>query len=171
MLDEPKNEKWGSEAAAPIFGAIGGRILRYLEVPPRDTLPVQIVAAPAGEPAAPIRLASAIVPIDADGALTMPDLRGQALRQALGTLAPFRPPVTLTGQGRVVQQAPAAGAPLAPGTPVHLTLAVLQSRAGGAPRLVAEKAAPPPTGAPNTAARSTPPAPLAPPTGSTGTGE
>ncbi len=24
MLDEPKNEKWGSEAAAPIFSAIGG---------------------------------------------------------------------------------------------------------------------------------------------------
>ena len=36
MLDEPKNEKWGSEAAAPIFSAIGGEVLRYLEVPPRD---------------------------------------------------------------------------------------------------------------------------------------
>src|SRR5262249_52703406 len=30
-LDEPRNEKWGSEAAAPIFSAIGREILRYLE--------------------------------------------------------------------------------------------------------------------------------------------
>src|SRR5215467_13375342 len=37
MLDEPKNEKWGSEAAAPIFAAIGKEALRYLNVPPRDT--------------------------------------------------------------------------------------------------------------------------------------
>ncbi len=42
MLDEPKNEKWGSEAAAPVFAAIGREILRYLEVPARGTQPVQI---------------------------------------------------------------------------------------------------------------------------------
>ena len=35
LLDEPKNEKWGSEAAAPIFAAIGREALRYLNVPPR----------------------------------------------------------------------------------------------------------------------------------------
>ena len=43
MLDEPKNEKWGSEAAAPIFAAIGREALRYLHAPPKDTAPVQIV--------------------------------------------------------------------------------------------------------------------------------
>ena len=65
LLDEPKNEKWGSEAAAPIFAAIGREALRYLNVPPRDSSPVPIVrgeivaglAAPraggAAEPAAP----------------------------------------------------------------------------------------------------------------------
>ena len=31
MLDEPKNEKWGSEAAAPIFASIGREALRYLQ--------------------------------------------------------------------------------------------------------------------------------------------
>ncbi|HZO41998.1 MAG TPA: penicillin-binding protein 2, partial [Methylomirabilota bacterium] len=51
MLDEPRNEKWGSEAAAPIFSAIGREILRYLEVPPRDVQPVQIVTGPPVEPA------------------------------------------------------------------------------------------------------------------------
>jgi cell division protein FtsI (penicillin-binding protein 3) len=49
MLDEPKNEKWGSEAAAPIFASIGREILRYLEVPPRDAHPVQVLATDAGD--------------------------------------------------------------------------------------------------------------------------
>jgi cell division protein FtsI (penicillin-binding protein 3) len=46
LLDEPKNEKWGSEAAAPIFSAIGGEVLRYLDVPPRDAAPLAIVSGP-----------------------------------------------------------------------------------------------------------------------------
>ena len=37
LLDEPKNEKWGSEAAAPIFAAIGREALRHMNVPPRGT--------------------------------------------------------------------------------------------------------------------------------------
>ena len=39
LLDEPKNEKWGSEAAAPIFSAIGREALRHMNVPPRGTTP------------------------------------------------------------------------------------------------------------------------------------
>src|SRR5262249_62242121 len=59
MLDEPKNEKWGSEAAAPIFSAIGREVLRYLDVPPQDTPPLQIVSGPGPEPVAPrVRLVS-----------------------------------------------------------------------------------------------------------------
>src|SRR5262249_59210686 len=60
MLDEPKNEKWGSEAAAPIFAAIGRDALRYLNVPPRDAPPVALVradgnAAADRKEAAPVR--------------------------------------------------------------------------------------------------------------------
>ncbi|MBI2014703.1 MAG: PASTA domain-containing protein, partial [Candidatus Rokubacteria bacterium] len=123
MLDEPKNEKWGSEAAAPIFAAIGREILRYLEVPPSDGEPVQIVAAAEPKAAPPVRLVSvaAAVP-DAEGGRVMPDLAGATLRQALTALAPLRPAVELAGQGRVVAQTPAAGAPLEPGAPVRLTL-------------------------------------------------
>ncbi|OLC38033.1 MAG: hypothetical protein AUH81_04880 [Candidatus Rokubacteria bacterium 13_1_40CM_4_69_5] len=50
MLDEPRNEQWGSEAAAPVFAAIGRAVLRYLDVPPRDARPVQIVTGPGVEP-------------------------------------------------------------------------------------------------------------------------
>jgi cell division protein FtsI (penicillin-binding protein 3) len=122
MLDEPKNEKWGSEAAAPIFSAIGAEVLRYLDVPPRDTAPLAIVT---GDSAAGrVRLAGAAAPEPAiaDGAPVMPELRGSTLRQALTTLAPLGVAVQLDGRGRVVQQSPAPGAPIETETSVRLTL-------------------------------------------------
>ena len=135
MLDEPKNEKWGSEAAAPIFAAIGREVLRYLEVPPRDAQPLQIVTAqahPGDLYAKPgtvsIDTGATVVPVatdsgTADSALRMPDLRGKPLRQALATLAALRVDVELRGHGLVVAQLPDAGAALADDTAVRLTLA------------------------------------------------
>ena len=124
MLDEPRNEKWGSEAAAPIFGAIGREVLRYLEVPPRDVQPVQIVTGPPAEPVSParMRLVSTAEAAQPDGARRMPDLGGKTLRQALEALEPLRVEVRLAGQGRVFRQVPAAGDPLEPGAVARLTL-------------------------------------------------
>ena len=125
MLDEPKNEKWGSEAAAPVFNAIGREILRYLEVAPRDAQPLQFVTGPEMV-AARVRLVStAAEPADADGTKRMPDLNGKTLRQALGALEPLGVEVRLAGQGRIVRQSPAAGEPVEPGAVAHLTLAPL----------------------------------------------
>jgi cell division protein FtsI (penicillin-binding protein 3) len=123
-LDEPRNEKWGSEAAAPIFSAIGRDILRYLEVPPRDVPPVQIVTnAPMEAPApARMRLVSTAEAREPDGTRRMPDLGGKTLRQALEALEPLRVDVRLAGQGRVVRQLPAAGDLLEPGAVARLTL-------------------------------------------------
>jgi cell division protein FtsI (penicillin-binding protein 3) len=124
MLDEPRNEKWGSEAAAPIFSAIGREILRYLEVPPRDVQPVQIVTGPPVEPALPprMRLVSTAEAAQPDGTRRMPDLGGKTLRQALEALEPYRVEVRLAGQGRVFRQVPAAGDPLEAGAVAKLTL-------------------------------------------------
>ena len=127
-LDEPKNEIWGSEAAAPIFSAIGRGILRYLEVPPRDALPVQIVTgpspeAPAAAVTAPVRLVSTDGTVDTNGRRVMPDLTGRTLRSALAALAPLRLAVEIQGQGRVVRQAPRPGEPLRLGLTARLTLA------------------------------------------------
>jgi cell division protein FtsI (penicillin-binding protein 3) len=122
MLDEPKNEKWGSEAAAPVFNAIGREILRYLEVAPRDAQPLQIVTGP--EMIAPrVRLVSTAESADADATKRMPDLNGKTLRQALGALEPLGVEVRLAGQGRIVRQSPAAGEPVEPGAVARLTLA------------------------------------------------
>ncbi|MGH7393531.1 MAG: penicillin-binding transpeptidase domain-containing protein, partial [Candidatus Rokuibacteriota bacterium] len=120
LLDEPKTERWGSEAAAPIFASIGREILRYLEVPPRDAQPVQIVSGPGAEAAARVRLVSTAPGVHEPG--VMPDLRGRPLRRALDALAALGLGVAVTGRGVVVQQSPAPGGTLEPGARVQLTL-------------------------------------------------
>jgi len=127
-LDEPRNEQWGSEAAAPVFSAIGRDILRYLEVPPRDAPPVQIVTGPVPDSlapgvTAPVRLVSTDVTPDANGSPVMPDVTGRTLRSALVVLAPLHLAVEIQGQGRVVRQAPRPGEPLRPGLTARLALA------------------------------------------------
>ena len=121
MLDEPKNEKWGSEAAAPLFSAIAGPVLRYLEVAPRDTSPIQIVtgAGADGQGGGRVRLASVATETAAG---VMPDLRGSTLRQALSARTPRGGRVAVAGRGRVVQHAPAAGEVLADDAVARLTL-------------------------------------------------
>jgi cell division protein FtsI (penicillin-binding protein 3) len=129
MLDEPKNEKWGSEAAAPIFSAIGGGVLRYLDVPPSDATPMAIVAGPSDTAAAPrVRQAAIEVAEPGTDARVMPELRGQTLRHALATLAPLKVGVKVDGRGLVVAQAPAPGVALPAETGVRLTLASATSR-------------------------------------------
>ena len=114
MLDEPKNEKWGSEAAAPIFSAIGGeRPALPRGAAARRHAAVQIVAGPSETAAAPrVRSAPSRSPSpDSDGRV-MPDLRGQTLRHALATLAPLGVDIEVDGRGLVVAQAPAPGVAL-----------------------------------------------------------
>jgi len=126
LLDEPKNEKWGSEAAAPIFAAIGRAALHHMNVPPRGTTPVPLIRVDAEgglEQAAglPVRRVS----LDAGAELpgTMPALEGRSLRQAMAALASFDVTIEVSGRGVVVGQTPASGEPLGPGTICRLTLA------------------------------------------------
>jgi cell division protein FtsI (penicillin-binding protein 3) len=134
LLDEPKNEKWGSEAAAPMFSAIGAEALRYLHAPPKDTAPVQIVREQ-GEPQPDARRAIPIMGAERseagvsaesvappDGPSAMPAVTGLSLRQAMQTLAPLDVRLEVAGRGVVSAQTPAAGATLAPGMVARLTL-------------------------------------------------
>jgi PASTA domain-containing protein len=151
LLDEPKNEKWGSEAAAPIFSAIGRETLRYLNVAPRDASPVPIVrgeiasAAPekprpaaAAVPALDASAAPAGVLADSDDAppapvaAVMPRLAGLSLRQAMDALAPHGVRLEITGRGVVASQQPAPGAPLPAGTVCRLHLTPAAGRAATA---------------------------------------
>lgn len=138
LLDEPKNEKWGSEAAAPIFAAIGREALRHLNVPPGDAPPVHLVTGEPGErPAAagtpagrpgrsePAGLAPVVFE---DGEGIMPLLSGLSLRRALEVLAPLDVQVEVTGHGLVMGQDPVPGAPLPAGATCRLTLALPVAR-------------------------------------------
>jgi cell division protein FtsI (penicillin-binding protein 3) len=121
MLDEPKNEKWGSEAAAPIFAAIAGPVLRYLEVTPRDVSPIQIVTGSGADARVGGRVRPTVVATETVAGL-MPDLRGATLRRALAALTLRGVRVEIAGRGRVVQQAPAPGEALADDSVARLTL-------------------------------------------------
>jgi cell division protein FtsI (penicillin-binding protein 3) len=140
LLDEPRNERWGSEAAAPIFSAIGKEILRSMNVPPKDAPPVQVVSSPAQAPSlAPpqypraerstpgVARAAGVAraPLDDEGpgAQRMPNLVGRSLREALATLASFDLPVEVKGRGVVVAQWPVSGDELQTGTVCRIELA------------------------------------------------
>ncbi len=134
LLDEPKSERWGSEAAAPIFSAIGREILRSMDVPPKDAPPVQVVSSPAQAPSPRAERSTpgvaratgvALAPLDDEGpgAQRMPNLVGRSLREALATLAFFDVPVEVKGRGVVVAQWPASGDELQTGTVCRLELA------------------------------------------------
>src|SRR5260370_33775098 len=161
LLDEPKNEKWGSEAAAPIFAAIGREALRYLNVAPRDSSPVPIVRAelaratperaragagaqgPALDAVAgPAGAADAVPAPAGDG--VMPRLGGLSLRQAMETLAPHGVRLEITGRGVVTSPLPLPGAPLPPGTACRLHLAPPAGRPSAALPANFQPAGPPP---------------------------
>ncbi len=126
LLDEPRTARWGGEAAAPIFAAIGQEIVRHLDVPPQGTPPVHVVKEPATEPplSLPVRLVNTAGagPV-VEGPPLMPDLRGRSLRHALAALEPLGLRVEVVGRGVVVQQRPAPEAELEPDTTVRLLLA------------------------------------------------
>lgn len=123
LLDEPKNEKWGSEAAAPIFAAIGREALRHLNVPPQGTTPVPIYRAEGGA----VEATPAVSPVSFEDASIatglMPTLHGRSLRRAMAALATFDVALEVRGHGVVVAQSPAPGTPMAAGMPCRLTLA------------------------------------------------
>lgn len=124
LLDEPQTAQWGSEAAAPVFAAVGSRLLRSLNVPPQDTPPVPIVRGVSTE--LRVTVASPTVGSRPERALDgprMPELVGQRLRPALAALSAYAVRVEIHGHGVVVAQEPAAGSELRPGTICKLDLA------------------------------------------------
>ncbi len=124
MLDEPKTVVWGSEAAAPIFAAVAGQVLRHLGIPPAGVPSVQLVRASGRlAPASALPTVPAALSEPESGEPVMPDLTGRSLRQALVLLAGYDVDVSVAGRGVVVQQTPPAGTALAPGTFCRLELA------------------------------------------------
>ena len=120
-VDEPrKGSRYGGIVAAPAFAEIGEEALRYLGVEPDPELLDEATESAEEEVERvdnePIRLAWA-----REG-WEIPDLGGRPLREVVAGLGPSGIQLDIRGSGHVVGQVPPAGAVVAPGQPLLVTL-------------------------------------------------
>ena len=124
FVDEPKDEIYGGEIAAPAFREVAEYAMKMLGVPP--TGPV-VAAAP---PRAPVREPPPPPPPveqaprrpAPSGGVPVPSLSGLPARAAIRTLEALDLAADLDGSGRVIGQSPAAGRVVARGTRVRMRL-------------------------------------------------
>jgi cell division protein FtsI (penicillin-binding protein 3) len=132
FVDEPRQEIYGGEVAAPAFREVADYALKMLGVPPR---PAGVAAAPAPAPAAePDTDEEADEPPAVEaadrrtaglpgGGVAVPSLAGLPARSAIRRLEETDLGAELAGSGRVVGQTPAAGKVVARETRVRMKLA------------------------------------------------
>lgn len=122
VIDSPHgNGYYGGTVAAPIFKRIAQESLRHLGIGPTiNPLPPVLVARNDGDemvpqPVSATRTIQSSAVEAAEPALAgdvMPDLRGLSAREAVRTLTKLGMVARLTGDGFVIDQAPAAGTAL-----------------------------------------------------------
>ena len=120
VIDAAKgpNGDHGGTVAAPIFKKIAEPALRYLGVPLTVNPPSPVLVARHSEPGAqtPTNTAATSEPVAglvAEGPPgTVPDVRGMSARDAVRKLVKIGMNARASGDGFVVSQAPAAGAPI-----------------------------------------------------------
>ncbi len=151
VVDEPKTDVYGGLVAAPAFREIAEATMAYLGVPPSRAAPAgrEGATARAGQPngrpqaspepekagtRAPMVTGVAGVltaegspsltesPPPGDGAVRVPDLAGQAGRDAVANLLARALEPRVQGTGRVVSQSPPAGTWVARGSKITLEM-------------------------------------------------
>ena len=118
VTDSPRT--WpatGGAVSAPVFKRIAEATIRYLGVGPTiNPTPPVFVAGRAGPSSAPTSRADSddpVVRLVVDGPSgTVPDLRGLSAREAVRKLVKLGMSARVSGDGFVVSQEPAAGAPI-----------------------------------------------------------
>jgi cell division protein FtsI (penicillin-binding protein 3) len=119
---------FGGPVSGPVFKRIAEAALRYYGVPPTiNPAPPLLVARHDEEiseqPASlPIDTPTVVTTVNAVNGSTIPDLTGMSARDALRALARLGIASRLRGSGVVVQQQPAAGAPIDPDVTATLWL-------------------------------------------------
>jgi cell division protein FtsI (penicillin-binding protein 3) len=128
FVDEPKDEIYGGEVAAPAFREVAEYAMKMLGVPPtRQPLaaapapppPAATPAPPSGGPPPVEQAARRAAP---GGGVAVPSLAGLPARAAIRVLEAADLGADLAGSGRVVGQAPAPGRVVARGTRIRMTL-------------------------------------------------
>jgi membrane peptidoglycan carboxypeptidase len=141
VIDSPHGKGYyGGVVAAPIFKRVAEASLRHLGIAPTvNPQPPVLVSADAGEGGVgpgggritPVRLVAA-PERQLDG--LMPDLSGLSAREANRTLTRLGMTGRFSGDGFVIEQSPAAGTVLVPGTACTLMLGRQPPSRSGAPQ-------------------------------------
>jgi cell division protein FtsI (penicillin-binding protein 3) len=138
VVDEPKTDVYGGLVAAPAFKDIASQALAHLAVPPSRVAPVPVPSLARkdgkGMPASPppavtasvARAAVTAVEPAGEGSVRVPELLGQAGREAVSRLLSAGLQPELLGSGRVLAQNPAPGAVVEKGSRVTLELSSRQ---------------------------------------------
>lgn len=129
VIDSPHNGlPYGGLVAAPVFKRIAEAALRQLGIPPTvNPVPPVMVNVSAGDArvggVTPTTARATGSHVDLiTGPPVVPDVRGLGAREAILRLARFGLVARLTGDGVVIDQDPAAGTPIEPGSACRLWL-------------------------------------------------
>jgi cell division protein FtsI (penicillin-binding protein 3) len=123
VLDAPRgnNGHFGGPVSAPIFKRIAEASLRYLGIPQNvNPAPAVLVAKQRDVPE--LIEAPRVTLVTDDAAGTVPDVRGMSAREAIGRLFRAGLNAHVSGDGLVVAQVPAPGAPIEAGAVCRLSL-------------------------------------------------
>lgn len=124
VIDTPRNgSAYGGSVAAPIFHNIAEATLRQLGVPRTvNPVPPLLITAPANVSEPIVNAPVAPMVTDASGESVVPNVRGLSAREALRVLGRAGLVTRVSGDGVVMTQSPAAGAPLDRGAIISLQL-------------------------------------------------
>lgn len=111
IIDEPQGGHYGGVVAAPIFKAIMEKALSCLHVVPKGTMIVKnkLDSAPRKNTSGTQPLIDGIKVGRGAGAIVMPDLSGLSMRNALSRMEGRGLIIKVSGNGKVVEQAPRPG--------------------------------------------------------------
>ncbi|OJH34219.1 penicillin-binding protein [Cystobacter ferrugineus] len=133
VVDEPKTDVYGGNVAAPAFKEIATAAMAHLAVPPSREVPLPSTALPVAAAQPPAKavpegpVVEEVVTENVEpGSVRVPDVMGQAGREAVTKLLSAALEPQLSGSGRVVAQTPAAGSLVEKGARVTLELATRQ---------------------------------------------
>jgi cell division protein FtsI (penicillin-binding protein 3) len=134
MIDAPRaGGNSGGSVAAPVFKSIAEPALRYLAIPESIDTPAPILVNAAVSGPTPVATSLVKEPPEIPIVVTptlgpgMPDLTGLSAREAVGIAAEIGLAPSLSGDGVVISQSPAPGAPIADGGGVRLNLSRTQA--------------------------------------------
>jgi cell division protein FtsI (penicillin-binding protein 3) len=111
VIDEPQGPSYGGTVAAPVFKSIMEKVLPYLNIFPKGTLVVKkgFDSAPHEDPLEMGALAGEDKVGKEVERAVMPDLTGLSMRNALSRIEGKGLIIKVSGNGRLIEQAPKAG--------------------------------------------------------------